>query len=161
MEEAFGYKDGYVALFDFETHDNHFGISTLNELGYGRLQMNEEFLLPIVRAAKLVGLRVVHKPKRDQNGKIFNSKAMYLRTKLEEFDNYTRVDARFSAHAVIAGAKGVISMPPTTTALIAKELMIPSAYFDSVGKILPEDPALDQIDILNSEIDVEKWLRTL
>jgi hypothetical protein len=52
-------------------------------------------------------------------------------------------------------------MPPTTTALIAKELMLPSAYFDSVGKILPEDPALDEIEILNSETEIEKWLRTL
>ncbi len=161
IEEPFEYKDGYVAVFDFETHDNHFGITTLNELGYGRLEMNEEFLLPIVRAAKIVGLRVVHKPKRNQSSKFSNSEATCLRAKLEEHDNYTRVDARFSPHAVIRGAKGVISMPPTTTALIAKELMIPSAYFDSVGKILPEDPGLDKIDILNSEIDIKRWLRTL
>jgi hypothetical protein len=52
-------------------------------------------------------------------------------------------------------------MPPTTTALIAKEMRIPSVYFDFVGGILPEDPALDEIDILNSEIDIERWLRTL
>ena len=161
FEEIFDYTNEYIAVFDFETYDNHFGITTLNELGYGHLEMNEEFLLPIVKAAKMVGLRVVHKPKRNQKSKISNSKAGHLRAKLEEYDNYTRIDARFSAHAVIAGAKGVVSMPPTTTALIARELMLPSVYFDSVGKILPEDPALDEIEILNSETEIEKWLRTL
>lgn len=150
-------ENNYIAVFDFETHKNHFGITTLNDLGYGRESMTEEFLIPILETAQKLGLTVVHKPKRKKN-QTMNEQTSKLMEKLNQYSNYVRLDPRVSPVKVIMGAMCVVSMPPTTTALIARELEIPSVYFDSFGQMLSGDSALENIDLISSQIELNKWL---
>jgi hypothetical protein len=148
----------YIAVFDFETYEKHYGITTLNELGYGSEIMNEKFLLPIIDAAYKLGLTVVHKPKR----KILateNTQVSPLLDRLNCHGNYIRLEAHVSPVRVITDATCVVSMPPTTTALIAKELNVPSAYFDCFGKIMADDPSLENVNLVSTEFQLEEWLR--
>jgi hypothetical protein len=151
----------YIAVFDYETFKTHFGLTTLNELGYGNTSMNSKFMLTIVRVARELGLEVLHKPKRSIDKPHLNPDAKPLLEQLQLFQNYHRVDAKTSAVRVIQDAGAVISMPPTTTALIARELGIPSAYFDSNGRIFPNDPALEGIHVASSEDELREWLSSL
>lgn len=148
----------YIAVFDFETHEKHYGITTMNELGYGSEIMNEKFLLPIIDAAYNLGLNVVHKPKRKKLV-AENTEASRLLDRLNCHGNYIRLEAYVSPVRVIRDATCVVSMPPTTTALIAKELNIPSAYFDCFGKIMADDPSLENVKLVTTGFQLEEWLR--
>ncbi len=148
----------YIAVFDFETHKNHFGITTMNELGYGHASMNEKFLLPIIETAHKLGFIVVHKPKRKRVANK-NDPASKLIEKLGHYGNYLRLDPQVSPVRVILDASCVVSMPPTTTALIARELDIPSVYYDYSGQILPGDCSLENVDLVSSQFELEKWLQ--
>ncbi len=147
----------YIAVFDFETHKNHFGITTLNDLGYGRESMTEEFLLPIIEIAQKLGLIVVHKPKRKKISNI-DEQSSELMEKLNHYGNYVRLDPQVSPMRAIMDATCVISMPPTTTALIAREVGIPSVYFNPFGQILSGDSALEKIDLVSSHFELENWI---
>ncbi len=150
-------RQKYIAVFDFETHENHFGITTMNELGYGHSSMNEEFLVPIIETAHKLGFIVVHKPKRKKIVDM-NDQSSKLIDRLSYHGNYIRLDPQVSPVRVILDAACVVSMPPTTTALIARELDIPSLYFDYFGQILPGDSALENIDLVSTQFELEKWL---
>ena len=49
-------------------------------------------------------------------------------------------------------------MPFTSTALIAKELRIPSCFYDVVGLIEENDPGANGIIIINNQHILTNWL---
>ena len=71
------------------------------------------------------------------------------------------IPAQISAFDVILSSIGVISLPFTSTALIARDLGKPSIYYDSSGLLDRDDEAAHGIPILQSKEEVSQWITTL
>lgn len=73
--------------------------------------------------------------------------------------NHVRlVDPDISAISVIEASDAVISMPFTSTALVAKEMGKPSIYFDPTGLLCKFDHAAHGIPVLSSPAELDAWL---
>jgi len=59
---------------------------------------------------------------------------------------------------VIESSCAVISMPFTSTAIIAREIGKPSVYYDPTGGLQPDDRAAHGIPILSTVEELEAWL---
>ena len=65
------------------------------------------------------------------------------------------VDPNVGARSLIKNSDAVISMPFTSTALIAKELDVPSIFYDASGEIL--EYKSDNITVLKSKNELFEW----
>ncbi len=73
--------------------------------------------------------------------------------------NHVRlVDPDISAVVVIKKSTAVISMPFTSTALIAREMGKPSVYFDPTGLLQKDDQAAHGIPVLSNQTELEVWI---
>jgi len=73
--------------------------------------------------------------------------------------NHVRiVDPDISAVVIIEKSTAVISMPFTSTALIAREMGKPSVYFDPTGLLQKNDRAAHSIPVLSNQIELEIWI---
>jgi polysaccharide biosynthesis PFTS motif protein len=77
---------------------------------------------------------------------------------LAENSHVVPVAPDISAIRVIESSIAVISMPFTSTALIAKEMGKPSAYYDPCGILQRDDRAAHGIPILSGVKELEAWL---
>lgn len=73
-------------------------------------------------------------------------------------DNVQSVDADISAVRLIDVCKLVISMPFTSTALIAREMNKPSVYYDPLCILQKDDRAAHGIEILQGKNELEFWV---
>lgn len=78
--------------------------------------------------------------------------------KLAERSDVISVDPEVSAIRVIESSCAVISMPFTSTALIAREMGKPSAYYDPAGQVQRDDRAAHGIPVISKAEDLEAWL---
>ena len=69
------------------------------------------------------------------------------------------VDPSVSALKVIEAATVTISLPFTSTALLARHLGKPSAYYDPTGMVLPDDRAAHGIPLLSGPSQLAAWLQ--
>jgi polysaccharide biosynthesis PFTS motif protein len=85
---------------------------------------------------------------------------MYLRkiSQLSEKVNYTSIDPGLDALNIIQQTKACISMPFTSTALIAKHEGKPSVYYDPSGMICKDDRAAHGIPVLNNIDELQQWI---
>jgi polysaccharide biosynthesis PFTS motif protein len=82
----------------------------------------------------------------------------FLERLLAENSHVVPVAPDISAIRVIESSIAVISMPFTSTALIAKEMGKPSAYYDPCGILQRDDRAAHGIPILSGVKELEAWL---
>ncbi|MCZ2473331.1 polysaccharide biosynthesis PFTS motif protein [Aquirufa ecclesiirivi] len=100
---------------------------------------------------------LVLKNKRDV-GKLLSKSFSKLINTLELNVDVINLDSRISANRVIQHSKAVISMPFTSTALIAKELGKPTCYYDPLGMIQKDDRASSGIEIVTGKKELASWL---
>jgi polysaccharide biosynthesis PFTS motif protein len=79
--------------------------------------------------------------------------------KLLDCQNVVGVDPEISAVRVIEASSLVISMPFTSTALIARELDKPSCFYDPTGMVYKRDKAAHGIDILCGFEELASWVK--
>ena len=101
---------------------------------------------------------MMHKMKRKSKF----SDYMYLRkiSQLSEKVNYTSIDPGIDALNIIQQTKACISMPFTSTALIAKHEGKPSVFYDPSGIIQKDDMAAHGIQVINNLYELEEWVKT-
>jgi polysaccharide biosynthesis PFTS motif protein len=75
--------------------------------------------------------------------------------------NYIEVDPSADALQIIQKTKACISMPFTSTALIAKEEGKPSVYYDPTGMIQKDDRAAHGISVLSGINELEEWVENI
>ena len=68
------------------------------------------------------------------------------------------VEPDISAIRVIESSVAVISMPFTSTALIAREMGKPSVYYDPTGLLQKDDRAAHGIEVLSNTDELNSWL---
>ena len=74
---------------------------------------------------------------------------------------FLNIDPSIPAELIIAKAKAVISMPFTSTALVAKHLGKPSIFYDPSGLVLKDDPAAHGVMVINNKVDLIDWLNKI
>jgi hypothetical protein len=151
-----------LSVFDVEPLRNWFGISTLNEMDYNEIKVASRFLEIVLEEAVKVDFVVLHKPKREIGSSRLIEYEHLLTSLVNKYpSNYILVPADVSPRSVIARSRGTVSMPCTSTAIIAKDLGKPSVYFDSTNKISTSDPAAANIDILQEREQLALWIKCL
>ena len=79
---------------------------------------------------------------------------------LHKQTNYIEIDPDIDATQIIKKTKACISMPFTSTALIAKHEGKPSVYYDPSGKTQKDDRAAHGIQVINNLYELEEWVKT-
>jgi hypothetical protein len=71
---------------------------------------------------------------------------------------FIEIDCDIAAIDLINKCKGVVSMPFSSTALIARELGKPSVYYDPTGYLTKSDLAAHGITVLSSYQELRCWV---
>lgn len=118
------------------------------------------FLHDIQQVTEDDGYMMLWKRKRKLKNKSSFAHPVYLTfgKRLSEAENVISVDPDISAYRVIEASALVISMPFTSTALIARELGKPSCYYDPTGLVQRDDRAAHGIEIIIGPEELKRWL---
>ncbi len=79
--------------------------------------------------------------------------------RLGDAENVMLVDPAVSAMKVIEAATVTISLPFTSTALLARHMGKPSAYYDPTGTVQSDDRAAHGIPVLSGPVALGAWLQ--
>jgi len=80
---------------------------------------------------------------------------------LANHDNVRVIDSDTSASLLIGASMAVISMPFTSTAVIARELGRPSCYYDPSGLVQKDDRAAHGIEVISGREELACWLDSI
>lgn len=145
-----------ISVFDVTP----FRPSTYTKLGmhheYYTVPMANKFLSDVHCALNDNGLTVLHKKKRVNN--LAHKKYLRKIAELCSQANYLEVNPSLDALQLIKKSKACISVPFTSTALIAKSEGKPSVYYDPTGTIFKGDKAAHGIPVLNTVDELRSWV---
>lgn len=100
--------------------------------------------------------------KRKRNiGRLAHPAYKLFVNKLTKRDSFVTIDSETSAIALINASEAVISMPFTSTALIACAQGKPSVYYDPLGYIQKDDKGAHGIPVLQGLEELQNWLRII
>ncbi len=114
------------------------------------------FLADIYELSAIKNKDVVFKRKRE----IGKSAHPVYRNFLKTFENSPNIfflDPNLSPEMIIKNCIGVISMPFTSTALIAKKIGKPTIFYDPLGKVQKNDPAAHSVEIIQGKEELSIW----
>ncbi len=148
---------GAVAIFDVTPHrDSHY--QTLGqEMEFYTPDVSLPFLQDICDAAEKRRVTILWKRKRNV-GRMAHPRYRHLGDRLAAKNHVTILDPQTSAAQVIERCAAVISMPYTSTALIARELGKPTAYYDPLSSLQRDDRAAHGIKIIQGRQELAKWM---
>jgi polysaccharide biosynthesis PFTS motif protein len=146
-----------VAVFDVTPHRASI---------YCSLGLENEFYTPNVAipfiehvniVTKKLDLLMLWKIKRNIGSRV-HPKYQRYKELIAALEHVTMVEPDISPMSVIESSIVVISMPFTSTAIIAREMGKPSIYYDPTGLLEREDRASHGIPILSGCDELEAWL---
>jgi polysaccharide biosynthesis PFTS motif protein len=117
------------------------------------------FLAQTTGAAQALGYACVLKRKRSHGRSVIDRSYLSQVDALIEAGQLFAVDPELAASRVIEQADAVISMPYTSTSVIAQSMGKPSCYFDPIGLLAKDDKDARGLPILHTQIELEEWLR--
>ena len=146
-----------IAVFDVQPVRLAFYSQLGIAFDYYTVETVSRFLLDIHHSAVNCGAIIAFKRKR-KIGKLAHPAYRKFVKNLETQPNFIELDSSISAHLIIEKCAAVISMPFTSTAIIARELGKPSCYYDPTGLVQQDDRAAHGIDIVRGPEELEHWL---
>ncbi len=150
-----------IAVFDVQPlRDSIYKSFGIKYYGYDTAETTIQFLSDIQVVLARCGNQFIFKRKR-HSGRRGHPKYVQFIKKLTERPDFVNLDPDTSAVQVIKNCVAVISMPFTSTALIAKELGKPSVYYDPHGLIQKDDRAAHGIDILCGPKELAAWVSSI
>ncbi|EMI64598.1 polysaccharide biosynthesis PFTS motif protein [Leptospira noguchii] len=148
-----------ITVFDVQPCRDTFYVSLGLSLEYYRPKIANQFLFEIYNVSRDLNLKIILKRKRIV-GKLAHPKYRNFISQLEREQHFISIDPNVSAYQLIQKSKIVISMPFTSTALIARELGKVSIYYDPTGLIQKDDRAAHGIPIISGKKELTNWLET-
>lgn len=150
---------GSIAVFDVTPMNAQRQALWTSDIYYTQ-GLVEGFILGVVKAADEIGVAVTWKTKRDVKE---SHDAAYLpfRERVSELPGVNVVPPAVSAEQLIAASLAVVSLPFTSTALIARASGKPSVFFDPSGTVSQDHPARRDLHLLDSAADLHAWLATV
>jgi len=149
-----------IAVFDVQPFRDSFYKSFGFDFDYYTPTTAIQFLSDIQVVLARCGSQFIFKPKRNIGRKVHPKYVQFIR-KLTERPGFVSLDPDASAFQVIKNCVAVISIPFTSTALIAKELGKPSVYYDPHGLIQRDDRGAHGIDILCGPKELVAWVSSI
>lgn len=146
-----------IAVFDIQPAREAFYCTLGLQLDYYTPETAIRFLGDIHDSVRSCGGMLALKRKR-KVGRLAHPTYRKFVENLEKLPNFIAVDPDISAQSVIKESAIVISMPFTSTAIIARELGKPSCYYDPTGLVQQDDQAAHGIDIIRGREELEHWL---
>lgn len=146
-----------VAVFDVTPHRSSRYCTLGIDGEFYTPEVANPFLEQISNSIEKLGLVMLWKRKRNI-GRIAHPLYRRLANQLAKKKNVVLIDPDISAIRVIEASAAVISMPFTSTALIAKEMGKPSVYYDPTGLLQLDDRAAHGVLILRGVVELESWL---
>jgi polysaccharide biosynthesis PFTS motif protein len=149
-----------IAVFDVQplrdSYYNTLGISFDYYIPSNCIQ----FLKDIYEAVALNELTLVLKRKRNI-GKLIHPSYRILLDEFGEKMNFFTLEPETRADQIIDKSFAVISMPFTSTALVAREMGKPSVYYDPNCMLQKDDTAAHGIEILSGRDELNAWIKSL
>jgi len=106
------------------------------------------------------GIKMVLKRKRNIGKLVHHLYSTFL-NELSKKGNLIEIDPDVAAQRVIEKSDLVISMPFTSTAIIARGMGKPSIYYDSTGKVQKDDRAAHGIPVIIGHAELDKWVSSV
>ena len=157
LEELPCLPSNSIAVFDVQPFRDAFYNSSGIPFDYYVPANCNLFLNDIYELLSEKDITLVLKRKRNI-GKIIHYKYKNLLEQLEGKSSFISLDPDVGAQQIIGSCKAVISMPFTSTALIAKQMGKPSVYYDPSSLIQKDDRGAHGIKILSDKKELEDWL---
>ena len=154
-----------VAVFAYEDNRYVMGCSAFIDYQYSNGFYREssrllyDFYWNLLNLFKKKNYYLVTKRKKNTS-KILCRSAASLFTNLSKEKNFILLDSAINPVDIIISCKGCISMPVTSTSVIAKFKNKPSIFYDPYNWIDRKDISLANNLVLDIE-EVEKWLDTI
>jgi len=147
-----------VAVFDVTPHRSSIYQMHAAEFNFYNPDTCISFLHDIQQVTKDADYRMLWKRKR-KIGSIAHPRYRFFAERVSEAKNVIIVDPDISAIRVIEASTLSISMPFTSTALIARDLGKPSCYYDPTGLVQKDDRAAHGIEIIRGPEELKRWLK--
>lgn len=147
----------YIAVFDVQPFRDAFYKSFGIPFDYYVPENCNQFLEDIYELLSEKDITLVLKRKRSI-GKLSHYKYRNVLEHLEKKPNFISLAVDVRAQQIIENCKAVISMPFTSTALIAKQMGKPSVYYDPNSLIQKDDRGAHGIIVLSNKKELEDWL---
>lgn len=149
-----------IAVFDVQPFRPAKAPSISLDFNYYTPENCAAFLEDTSRAIGAINGTMVWKRKRDI-GKGAHARYRALAARIDAEGNALVIAPDQSAVRIIEAVDAVVSMPFTSTALLARHLGKPSCYYDPLGLIEKQDRGAHDIPILVGYEDLHQWLRSL
>jgi len=147
-----------IAVFDVTPQRLSFSVpQRIGDFNFYIPKVCNQFLLDIQQTSLEQQYNMLWKRKRNI-GSLAQPSYRLLCESLLSLQNVRCVDTDISAIQVIEECDLVISMPFTSTALIAREMNKPSVYYDPLGLCQKGDRAAHGIEILQGKNELESWI---
>ena len=148
-----------VAIFDIQPHRTHQYCSYGLPFEYYTAPVTSLFLSDAIAAAQELDLTTLYKAKRNI-GSMVHPRYSSLRETLLMNSSAVTVEPEISAIHVIQSSDLVISMPFTSTAILARYLGKPAVFYDPANILQKDDPAAHGIPILQNHHDLIDWMKS-
>lgn len=146
-----------VAVFDVTPHRSSRYCVLGDDSEFFTPAVANLFLEHISSATGKYGLSMLWKRKRNI-GRLAHPHYRLLADRIAEQSHVILIEPDIAASRVIESSIAVISMPFTSTALIAREMGRPSVYYDPSGFIQRDDRAAHGIPVLSGIEELEAWI---
>ena len=157
--EEIQFPENAILVFDVQPRREALYQFLGAEMEYYTPKTANQFLVDIYHAIDNCDGIMLFKRKRDI-GKIVHYQYRKFVGELSEKHNFINLNADISAHKIIRSCKAVISMPFTSTAIIAKSLGKPSIYYDPFGVVRKDDRAAHGIPVITGTQELNRWVKS-
>jgi len=146
-----------IAVFDVTPVNTSFYITLGAACEFYVPRVANQFLNDIQTVLAESNCIMAHKMKR--NNIHAHKKYIHNIKTLKAGGGYQQIDPDFDALQIIQKSMATISMPFTSTALIAKHEGKPSIYYDPSGNTQKDDRAAHGIQVINNLYELEEWVK--
>jgi polysaccharide biosynthesis PFTS motif protein len=157
------FKEPALCLFDAALHNNLYIRSNLNIFGWDSPKIALSYLESVLEVCRTNNLKVYYKNKRSKSMKTRNQEHFHgVETILTKYRSILCViDERVAPIRIIQKSFLTVSKPFSTTGFIASSIGKPSVFFDPTGKISKVDTSRRELDVINSQKELNTLIKNL
>lgn len=151
----------YLGVFDVTPMETDLFYSHLPDIPYRNTDNSIKFLNDVYEVALLNNYKLLWKRKRKLTPNHHSKEYINFCIEFEKRKNVLVVDAEASAFKVIQHCKVCISMPFTSTALIAEYYKIKSIYYDPTGLLFLNDRGAQGVKLIQNKNNLLKYIKNV
>jgi polysaccharide biosynthesis PFTS motif protein len=149
-----------LAVFDVTPQRAYFHNILVPSTEYRTYENGRKFLEDIYEVAKKNNFNILWKRKRSFIP-IHSKPYIKFCERFSLLPGVIECDPRISAFQIVQQVAGVISMPFTSTALVADSYARPSVYYDPTQKLFKTDRGTQQLPLISGKQELNDWLTSL